>query len=82
MTISEMLGAAEHLTPEQAAQVVRDAGACRESRRVSRDANRCDCFCCVYDRDHAGARSTSARHTCHIPGNDPSACRACREVTR
>ena len=27
-----------------------DAAACRESRRVTRAENTCDCFCCQFDR--------------------------------
>ncbi len=39
--------------PREAARVrqaLNDAAACRESRRVSRANNRCDCYCCTLDR--------------------------------
>lgn len=32
-------------------QALRDAEACRESRRVSVALNDCTCFCCVLDRE-------------------------------
>jgi hypothetical protein len=52
MTIAEMLKQAEPMTNEQGRQALNDAAACRESRRVRRESNRCTCFCCQYDRYH------------------------------
>ena len=52
MTTAEMLKQAKDMTNEQGKQAMNDAHACRESRRVTRENNRCDCFCCVYDRWH------------------------------
>lgn len=56
MTIPEMLKAAESMTNEQGRQAIRDAAACRESRRVSREQNDCTCFCCQYDRWHVNGQ--------------------------
>jgi hypothetical protein len=35
-------------------QALRDAVACRESRRVSRRANGCTCYCCTLERQTYG----------------------------
>jgi hypothetical protein len=57
MTQAEVLAQAAYMTAEQAKQALADAGACRESRRVTRETNTCTCFCCVFDRLQAGGRA-------------------------
>ncbi len=50
MTKQEVIRQAIRMDEKQSQQTLNDAEACRESRRVSRLANLCDCFCCQYAR--------------------------------
>jgi len=41
------------LTAAQVKQSLLDATVCRQSRRVSRESNRCECTCCTIERAHS-----------------------------